>query len=196
MIIKQVRAALVVLVALTILTGVVYPLLVTGVAQAALRHQANGSLIVKDGKVVGSELIGQPFDDPKYFWGRLSATLGADGKPLAYNGGASSGSNLGPSSSALLDEVKARADALKAADPDNQAPIPIDLVTSSGSGLDPHISVAAAEYQVARVAKARGLDAARVRALVASRSEGAVLGFLGEPRVNVLLLNMSLDDLK
>ncbi len=190
---SQIRAALVVLAALTLVTGVAYPLLVTGIAQAAFPRQANGSLIVKGGKAVGSRLIGQSFDDPKYFWGRLSATTDSNGKPLPYNGGSSVGSNLGPTNPALIDEVKGRIDALKAAEPDNLAPIPIDLVTSSGSGLDPEISPAGAQYQVHRVAKARGLDDARVAALVAEHTEGRQLGILGEPRVNVLELNMALD---
>jgi K+-transporting ATPase ATPase C chain len=189
----QLRAAIVSLFALTVVTGVAYPLLVTGVAQAAFPHQANGSLVEKDGKVLGSHFIGQPFDDPKYFWGRLSATSDSNGKPLAYNGAASTGSNLGPTNPALVDEAKARIDALRAADPENKADIPVDLVTSSGSGLDPDISPAAAEYQVRRVAKARGLDEARVRALVAAHTEDRQLGFLGEPRVNVLELNLALD---
>jgi len=184
----QLRAAVVSLVALTLITGVAYPLLVTGVAQAAFPHQANGSLIVKDGKSVGSHLIGQSFDDPKYFWGRLSATADANSKPLPYNGAASTGSNLGPTNPALVDEVKGRIDALHAADPDNPAPIPVDLVTSSGSGLDPEISPAAAEYQVRRVAHARALDEATVLSLVAANTAGRQLGILGEPRVNVLQL--------
>jgi K+-transporting ATPase ATPase C chain len=189
----QLRAAVVSLAALTLVTGVAYPLLVTGVAQAAMHDQANGSLIVKNGKPIGSKLIGQSFDDPKFFWGRISATSDANAKSLPYNGASSSGSNLGPTSSALVDEVKGRIDALKAADPDNAAPIPIDLVTSSASGLDPDISVAAAEYQVHRVAKARGLDDAKVHALVAAHTEGRTLGFIGEPRVNVLELNLALE---
>jgi len=190
----QLRAALVSLFALTVLTGVAYPLLVTGIAQAAFPRQASGSLIVKDGKAVGSRLIGQPFDDPRYFWGRLSATADANGKPLAYNGASSVGSNLGPTNPALVDEVKGRIDALQAADPGNDAPIPVDLVTSSGSGLDPDISPAAAEYQIRRVARVRGLDEGRVRALVASHTEDRQLGFLGELRVNVLELNLALDE--
>jgi potassium-transporting ATPase KdpC subunit len=191
---KQLRAALVSLAFFTVLTGIAYPLAVTGIAQAAFHHQANGSLIEKDGKVVGSHLIGRQWDDPKYFWGRLSATLDGSGKAQPYNGGSSMGSNLGPTNPALVDEVKGRVDALKAADPENAAPIPIDLVTSSGSGLDPDISVAAAEYQVHRVAKARGLDEAKVRAAVASHTSNRTLGILGEPRVNVLELNLALDD--
>jgi K+-transporting ATPase ATPase C chain len=192
----QIRPTLVSFAILTFLTGLAYPLLITGIAQAAFPSQANGSLIVRDGNAVGSRLIGQSFDAPKYFWGRLSATADANGKPLPYNAGASAASNLGPTNSALVDEVKARVDALTAADPDNAAPIPIDLVTSSGSGLDPHITPAAALYQVHRVAKARQLDESRVRELVAAHTEDRTLGFLGEPRVNVLELNVALDTLK
>jgi K+-transporting ATPase ATPase C chain len=194
--VAQIRASLVAMVLLTLVTGVAYPLLVTGVAQAALSGAANGSLVVRGGQPVGSRLIGQPFDDPKYFWSRLSATLDADGKPLPYNAAASGGSNLGPTNSALVDEVKGRVDALHAADPGNDAPIPVDLVTSSASGLDPDISPAAAEYQAARVARARGLDVERVRALGAEATEGRTLGVLGEPRVNVLTLNLALDAAK
>jgi K+-transporting ATPase ATPase C chain len=189
----QLRAAVVVLLALTIITGFAYPLLVTGIAQAAFPAKANGSLVVRGDKTVGSSLIGQSFDEPKYFWGRLSATTDANGKALAYNGASSYASNLGPTNPALVDEVKARIDALHAADPDNQAAIPVDLVTSSGSGLDPEISPAAAAYQVGRVARARGLDEARVRTLVAEHTLERQLGFLGEPRVNVLELNLALD---
>jgi K+-transporting ATPase ATPase C chain len=189
----QLRAAIVSLFALTVLTGIAYPLMVTGIAQAAFPREANGSLVLKDGKPVGSELIGQSFDDPRYFWGRLSATADSNGKPLAYNGAASTGSNFGPTNPALVDEVKGRIDALKAADPDNGAPIPVDLVTSSGSGLDPDISPAAADYQVRRVAKARHMDEGRVRALLEAHVQGRQLGFLGEPRVNVLQLNLALD---
>jgi K+-transporting ATPase ATPase C chain len=183
----QLRAALAVLSAMTLITGVAYPLAVTGVAQVIFPHQANGSLIVKNGKPVGSELIGQQFDDPKYFWGRLSGTT------PAYNGGASSGTNYGPLNPAFKDAAKARIDALRAADPENTAPVPVDLVTASGSGLDPHISPAAAEYQVARVAKARGLDPERVRSIVRAHTRGRVLVVLGEPAVNVLELNLALD---
>src|SRR5262249_43528097 len=154
-----------------------YPLVVTGVAQAAFPQKANGSLILKDGKAVGSSLIGQQFDDPKYFWSRLSGTS------PAYNGGASTGSNYGPLNPAFRDAAKARIDALRAADPNNAAPVPVDLVTASGSGLDPHISPAAAEYQVARVAQARGLDPAKLRALVAEHTVGRDLIVLGEPAV-------------
>lgn len=189
----QLRAAVVSLFALTLVTGFAYPLFVTGIAQAAFPHRANGSIIEKDGKALGSSLVGQPFDDPRYFWGRLSATADANGKPLAYNGAASTGSNLGPTNPALVDEVKGRIDALHAADPGNAQPIPIDLVTSSGSGLDPDISPEAAAYQVHRVAQARGLDEARVRRLVEELTQDRQLGFLGEPRVNVLELNLALD---
>jgi potassium-transporting ATPase KdpC subunit len=190
MIKAQLRPALMALLLFTLITGVIYPLVVTGIAQVVFPHQANGSLIVKDRQAVGSALIGQPFDDPKYFWGRLSATA-----PYAYNAAASSGSNLGPTNPALVDEVKARVDALKAADPTNTQPIPVDLVTSSGSGLDPHISVAAANYQLPRVARARGLSEDQVRSLVQRFSEGRTFGILGEPRVNVLMLNQALDAL-
>jgi len=176
---------------LTLITGVAYPLLVTGVAKVAFPDQANGSLIVKDQKVVGSTLIGQPFEDPKHFWSRLSATT-----PGAFNGASSTGSNLGPTNEALTKSAKARVDALRAADPENTAPIPVDLVTSSASGLDPHITPAAAEYQVRRVARARGIPEDRVRAVVAKHTEGRGLGFLGEPCVNVVLLNLELDEQK
>jgi K+-transporting ATPase ATPase C chain len=185
----QIRPALVMLIALSVLTGLIYPAVVTGIAQIVFPRQANGSLSVKDGKTVGSTLIGQPFDDPKYFWGRPSAT-----SPFSYNAASSSGSNQGPTNPALYDAVKGRVDALRAADPGNTAPIPVDLVTASGSGLDPHISPAAALYQVSRVAKARKLDEASVRQLVEQHTEGRQLGLLGEPRVNVLTLNMALDE--
>jgi K+-transporting ATPase ATPase C chain len=185
----QLRPALVSLLLLTLLTGLLYPLAVTGIAQALFPYQANGSLLVQNGQVVGSELIGQNFTEPKYFWGRLSAT-----GPVPYNAAASSGSNLGPLNEALFAATQARIDALKAADPENTAPIPVDLVTASASGLDPHISPAAAEYQVHRVAAARELDEAAVRDLVARHTEGRQFGFLGEPRVNVLRLNLALDE--
>jgi len=193
----QLRPALAALAILTIITGIIYPLVVTGVAQALFPYQANGSLMRSPGgEPVGSELIGQQFDDPKYFWGRLSAT--GPVPYTAFNAGkltGSSGSNYGPLNPALADAAQARVDALRAADPGSSAPIPVDLVTSSGSGLDPHISPAAAAYQVARVARARGLDEARVRELVAQHTEGRQLGILGEPRVNVLQLNLALDAL-
>jgi K+-transporting ATPase ATPase C chain len=192
----QLRAAVVSILAFTVITGIAYPLLITGIAQAAFPRQANGSLVTTGGRVVGSRLVGQPFDDPGYFWGRLSATTDANGKALPYNGASSLASNLGPSNPALLDEVKGRLDALKAADPDNTAPVPVDLVTSSASGLDPDITPAAALYQVPRVARARGLDESRVRRLVGEHTEGRQLGVLGEPRVNVLELNLALDGLR
>jgi len=185
---KIIRQSLVMLLAMTVLTGVAYPLLVTGAAQLLFHDAANGSIIERGGRVLGSELIGQPFTDPKYFWSRPSATA-----PSAYNSESSSGSNLGPTNAALTDAVKQRIDALHAADPDNPTPVPIDLVTTSGSGLDPHISPAAAQYQIARVAKARGVGEAKVTELVAQATEGRQFGILGEPRVNVLLLNLALD---
>jgi potassium-transporting ATPase KdpC subunit len=189
----QIRAAAVTLALLTVASGIVYPLLVTGIAQAAFPSQANGSLIVRNGKPVASRLIGQSFDDPKYFWGRLSATSDSNGKALAYNAGASAASNLGPTNSALVDEVKGRIDALTAADPDAKDAVPVDLVTSSASGLDPDISPAAALYQLHRVAKARGMSESDVRALVDAHTAGRTLGVLGEPRVNVVELNLALD---
>ena len=176
---------------LTVITGIVYPAVVTAIGQAVFPHQANGSLIEKDGKAVGSELIGQQFDAPGYFWGRLSATT-----PNPYNAQSSGGSNLGPTNPALADEVKGRLSALHDADPTNALPVPVDLVTSSGSGLDPEISPAAAAYQAARVAKARGLTAEQVGTLIARNTSGRQLGVLGEPRVNVLALNLALDQLK
>jgi len=187
----QFLPALRMLVMLTVLTGVAYPLLVTGVAQLVFPRQANGSLVESGGKTVGSTLIGQPFSDPKYFWSRPSAT-----SPQPYNAMASSGSNLGPRNPALADAVKDRIKALRDADPDNRAPVPVDLVTASGSGLDPEISVAAANFQVHRVAKARGLAEDKVSALVAANTSGPTFGILGEPRVNVLALNLALDQAK
>lgn len=191
---QQFRPALVSLLVLTLITGVGYPLLVTGIAQVVFPAQANGSLIVEDGQVKGSNLIGQPFDDPRYFWGRLSAT---GVHPYnAFNGDAlvgSSGSNLGPLNPALAEAVQARIDALRAADPQAAPPYPADLVTASGSGLDPHISPAAAAFQVRRVAQARGLSEEQVRELVSQYTEGRDLGILGEMRVNVLRLNLALD---
>jgi K+-transporting ATPase ATPase C chain len=184
----QLRPALVLFAALTLITGLLYPLVVTGVAQVLFPRQANGSLMLIDGKPVGSSLIGQPFDTPKYFWGRLSAT-----SPFPYNAAASSGSNLGPTNDALIKAVQTRIDALKTADPDNPLPLPVDLVTASGSGLDPHISPASAAYQVRRVAHARGIEEAIVLQLVSQHTEGRQLGILGEPRVNVLALNLALD---
>jgi potassium-transporting ATPase KdpC subunit len=184
----QLRPALTLLALFTILTGVIYPLVIMGIAQVAFPNQANGSFVVIDGRTYGSELLGQPFDDPKYFWGRPSAA--------GYNAAASSGSNYGPMNPALLDSVQARINALNAADPDNPLPFPVDLVTASASGLDPHISVAAALYQVHRVASARGLDEAEVASLVEKYTEGRQFGFLGEPRVNVLLLNLALDGIQ
>ena len=184
----QFLPALRMLVVLSVLTGVIYPYLVTGIAQLAFPRAANGSLIQADGKALGSNLIGQAFDDPKYFWSRPSAT-----SPQPYNAAASSGSNQGPRNPALADAVKDRIKALRDADPDNKAPVPVDLVTASGSGLDPDISVASALYQAHRVAKARGMPEDKIRALVDASTRGRVFGILGEPRVNVLELNIALD---
>jgi K+-transporting ATPase ATPase C chain len=183
-----IRPALSLFVVLSLLTGLLYPLVVTGIAAVALPGQAAGSLIMRDGKPIGSKLIGQNFADPKYFWGRPSAT-----SPQPYNAAASTGSNLGPLNPALTDAVKARIDALKAADPGNVRPIPADLVTASASGLDPQISPAAALYQVERVARARGLPPPRVSSLVAEYTEARQWGLFGEARVNVLALNLALD---
>lgn len=194
---SQIRPALISLLIFTVLTGLVYPLVVTGVAQLVFPRQANGSLILEDGQAVGSELIGQSFDASGYFWGRLSAT-----GTVPYNTfnaeslTASSGSNYGPLNPALLEAVQGRIEALKTADPTNTAPLPVDLVTASGSGLDPHVSPAAAEYQISRVAAARGLDEAVVRDLVAQYTNGRQFGFLGEPVVNILQLNLALDKIQ
>lgn len=185
----QIRPALTMLLILTVLTGLIYPLAVTGLAQVFFPNQANGSVIVREGKVIGSRLIGQYFDKPEYFWSRPSATA-----PFPYNAVASGGSNLGPTNPALIEAVKARIAALRAADPGNDVRIPVDLVTASGSGLDPHISPAAALYQVKRVASARGIGEATVRDLVIQHTQSRQIGVLGEPRVNVLLLNLALDE--
>lgn len=188
---KLLKPALLLFLLLSLITGVLYPLLVTLVSNAAMPEQAAGSLIKRDGRTIGSTLIGQNFSDPKYFWGRLSAT-----GPYPYNGALSSGSNLGPLNPVLTDNVTARIDALRLADPDNTAPIPVDLVTASGSGLDPHISPAAAAYQAARVARVRGIAQTSMDTLVAEHTEGRQLGIFGEPRVNVLQLNLALDALR
>jgi K+-transporting ATPase ATPase C chain len=188
---KELKPALLIFLALTVLTGVIYPGVVTGIGQLVFSHQVNGSIIEVSGKAVGSELLGQAFDSPEYFWGRPSAT-----GPMPNNGAVSSGSNLGATNPSLLAAVEGRIAALRAADPGNDAPVPVDLVTASGSGLDPHISPAAAEFQVPRVARARDLEVGRVRSLVAQATEGRTLGLLGEPRVNVLQLNLALDALK
>lgn len=185
---KELKPAVISFVGLTLITGIIYPLVVTGISQATMPEQSNGSLIEKDGKPVGSHLIGQNFSGPKYFWGRPSAT-----SPMPYNASASSGSNLGPTNPALIDAVKSRVQALKDADPTNTAPIPVDLVTASSSGLDPEISPAAAAYQIGRVARARGLDPARVKQLVEEHTRPRQFGILGEPGVNVLELNLALD---
>ena len=194
---RQLRPALVMLLGMSLLTGLAYPLLVTAIAQLAFPSQANGSLVHGQGAVLGSRLIGQPFSSPEYFWGRLSAT-----STLPYNSfdarelTGSSGSNYGPSNPALIEAARRRIQALKSADPGNSSPIPIDLVTASASGLDPDISLAAALYQVPRVARARGLSQQTVKDLVFSRVEGRQLGLMGEPRVNVLLLNLALDGIR
>jgi potassium-transporting ATPase KdpC subunit len=185
---SEFRPAIMMVLLLTLLTGVIYPLLVTGIAQALFSRQANGSLIVRDGHAVGSSLIGQSFDQPKYFWGRLSAT-----SPIPYDGSASTGSNFGPLNPALFDAARARIAALRAADAGAPASVPVDLVTASGSGLDPHISIAAADYQVSRVAGSRGMTTDQVRALVREHTHGRTLGVFGEPRVNVLELNLALE---
>ena len=189
MLLKNIRTAIITLAMFTLLTGLFYPLAVTGIAQLVFPHKANGSLIEKDGKAIGSELIGQPFSDPKYFWSRLSAT-----GPFAYNAAASSGSNYGPINQSYLDGVKKRIQDLKAVDSLNIQPVPADLATASGSGLDPHISVAAALYQLPRVARIRNLNQDQVHSLVVQYTEGRQLGFLGESCVNVLKLNLALDE--
>lgn len=186
-----VRPALVCFAVLTALTGIAYPLAVTGIGQAVFPEQAAGSLVVRDGKPVGSSLIGQNFSDSKYVWGRPSAT-----GPMPYNASNSSGSNLGPLNPALTGAVKGRIEALRTADPGNTAPVPVDLVTASGSGLDPHVSVAAAQFQAARVAKARNLSLPQVQELIDKHTEGRLFGFIGEPRVNVLLVNLALDAIR
>ncbi|HUI30772.1 MAG TPA: potassium-transporting ATPase subunit KdpC [Candidatus Acidoferrales bacterium] len=190
MFLKNLRIAGISILLFTVLTGLLYPLAITGISQLIFPSQANGSLITKDGKVVGSTLIGQPFSDPKYFWSRLSPT-----SPYQYNAAASTGSNYGPLNPALLAEVNQRIGDLKKVDPLNTQPIPVDLVTSSGSGLDPHISIAAALYQLPRVARVRGLKADQVRDLIDKYTEGRFLGFIGEPGVDVLKLNLALDEL-
>lgn len=186
-----VRPALSLFIALSVLTGLIYPLLMTGIAQAVFPQQAGGSLVERDGKPVGSRLIGQNFSDPKYFWGRLSAT-----SPMPNNGAGSGGSNLAATNPALVDQAKGRIDALRAADPASTAAIPADLATASGSGLDPDIRPASALMQAGRVARARGLDEARVRGLIASHTQGPLLGLIGQPRINVLELNLALDAMK
>lgn len=189
---RTIKTAGVVFAFFGLLTGLVYPLLMTGIAKVAFPYQANGSLIARqDGRVSGSAQIGQSFDDPKYFWGRLSNTAG-----MAYNAASSGGSNYSVLNDALLKQTQARIDALHAADPENNLPVPVDLVTSSASGLDPHISPATAYYQAARVARARGLSEVQVRGLIAQHTEIPFLGIFGEPRVNVLLLNLALDSVQ
>jgi K+-transporting ATPase ATPase C chain len=191
MMVRQLKPALIVFGLMVVLTGLIYPAVMTGIAQVIFPDQANGSLVYQKGQAVGSALIGQPFDDPRYFWGRLSAT-----SPYPDNAAASSGSNLGPTNPKLVDEVQARIDALKEADPTNHLSIPVDLVTSSASGLDPDISPAAAYYQTARVARVRGLEVTKVNDMIAQHIQGRQFGFLGEERVNVLELNMALDQLR
>ncbi len=188
MFVRLIRPAISLLVLMTALLGIVYPFVITGVAKLAFARRAEGSLIYMDGRLIGSTLIGQSFSDPKYFWGRPSAT-----SPQPYNGVASSGSNLGPLNPALLDAVKANVKALHDADPDNRQPIPVDLVSASASGLDPEISLAAAHYQSARVARARNLPLEQVEALVRAQEQGRLLGLIGEPRINVLAVNLALD---
>ena len=191
MIKKQLKSAFLVFLMLTVITGVIYPLAITAIAQTFFHHQANGSIILKNGKPVGSALIGQSFDDPKYFWGRLSAT-----SPTAFNASVSSGSNFGPLNPALRQNADARIKSLKNADPDNNSPIPVDLVTACASGLDPHISIAAAMYQVPRVARLRGIPQEEIVKIVSENTSGRLIGIIGEPVVNVLLVNMALDEYK
>ncbi len=186
----QIRPLFVSFILLTLVTGFGYPLLVTGIAQVCFKNQANGSILIKSGKSIGSELIGQTFDAPQYLWGRLSATS------PSFNGASSSGSNYGPMNQALLDSAASRIKALKEADPENTAPIPVDLVTASGSGLDPHISLASADYQVARIAKARKVPGKMIRAIISKNTQGRFWGILGEPTVNVLKVNLDLDELR
>jgi K+-transporting ATPase ATPase C chain len=187
---RTIRPAIILLLVMTALVGLVYPLVITGIARVAFPQQAVGSLITRDGKAVGSSLIGQSFSSPKYFWGRPSAT-----SPQPYNGIASTGSNLGPLNPALIDSVKARVQALRDADPGNAQPIPVELVTASASGLDPEISPAAARYQAGRVARARGIPLRQIETLIQTHVQGRLLGLIGEPRVNVLELNLALDGL-
>ena len=186
----QIKQAILIFIVLSIITGIIYPLFITGIAQLFFRNQANGSLIYQNGKAVGSTLIGQAFNDPKYFWGRISAT-----SPVSFNAASSSGSNLGPTNPALVEAVKARIKALKSADPNNNL-IPVDLVTSSASGLDPHISLAAAYYQAVRIARLRGLPEDTIKVLIARHTSGRLFGIIGEPVVNVLELNLALDAYK
>jgi K+-transporting ATPase ATPase C chain len=188
---EQFKPAILIFLILTVITGIVYPLFITGIAQVFFPSQANGSLIYQNSKPVGSVLIGQAFNDPKYFWGRLSAT-----SPVPFNAAASSGSNLGPFNPVMLDAVKARIKALKDLDPDNKNPMPVDLVTSSASGLDPHISLAAAYYQASRIARLRGLSQNAIKVLIAKHASGRLFGLIGEPVVNVLELNLALDAYK
>jgi potassium-transporting ATPase KdpC subunit len=186
---KQLKSAFLVFLSLTVITGIIYPFVITAVAQVFFRHQADGSIIFKDGKPIGSSLIGQSFDDPKYFWGRLSAT-----SPVVFNASASSGSNIGPLNAILRQNVEARIKLLQNVNPENKSPIPVDLVTASASGLDPHISIAAALYQVPRVARLRGIPQEKVTEIVRENTQGRLMGVIGEPVVNVLQLNMALDN--
>lgn len=188
---EQIKPAVLIFAILTVITGIAYPLFITGASRILFHAKANGSLIYRDGKAIGSNLIGQQFDDPKYFWGRLSAT-----SPTQYNAASSSGSNIGPANPALIEAVKARIQALRSADPDNKYPIPVDLVTSSASGLDPHISVAAAYYQIPRVARARGMSQKEVMSIVSRHSSSRVSALIGAPVMNVLEVNLELDEFK